>query len=139
MANKPRYYDICLWLTVVECIVAFTIALAQWVDLMPIWIRMPDAQHLSTFEKYMTAGYGFWGAMWAIPCYVMIGTTDWAARRRWALLSGCMYLLWWSFWWNQIWNGTWQWYVVAGYVPLRLFQLVANLAYGLRPAPPEVA
>ena len=132
---KPKYYQVCLWLTIVECAVAFTIALALWVNLMPLWIHMPDAENLSDFEKYMTSGYGFWGAMWAIPNYVMLQTTDLVARRKWALLAGCMYLLWWVFWWDQIWNGTWHWYVLVGYLPLRLFQAVANLTYALRTAP----
>ncbi len=130
---KPRYYQVCLWLTVVECCVAFSIALALWVNLMPIWIRMPDAQNLSQFEKYMTAGYGFWGAMWAIPNYVMLGTTDMLARRKFALLAGGMYALWWFFWWEQIGNGTWHGYVLVGYLPLRFYQLLAHLHYGLRP------
>jgi len=128
----PRYYRVCLWLTIVECVVAFTIALAPWVNLMPIWMTLPEAAHLNRYEQIATSGYGFWGAMWAIPNVVMLRTTDLAAQRLWARLAGGMYLLWWIFWWGQIWDGTWQWYVVVGYVPLRAFQLGAHLAYGLR-------
>lgn len=127
---KPRYYQICLWLTIAECAVAFTIALALWVNLMPIWMTLSEARQLNLYEKYVTSGYGFWGAMWAIPNYVMLRTSDIAARRSWAVLAGCMYLLWWFFWWDQIWNGTWQWYVVVLYIPVRLYQTGANLAYG---------
>jgi len=133
MIVLPRYYRICLRLSVFECCVALTIALAQWVNLMPIWIAMPDAQQLSDFERYMTAGYGFWGAAWAIPCYLMLGCTDRATLLRWAWLAAGLYALWWVFWWHQIWNGTWQWYVLVGYLPLRAFQLGAHLYFGLRP------
>jgi hypothetical protein len=126
MIVLPRYYRICLRLSVFECCVAFTIALAQWVNLMPIWIARPDAQQLSDFERYMTAGYGFWGAAWAIPCYLMLGCTDRATLLRWAWLAAGLYALWWVFWWHQIWNGTWQWYVLVGYLPLRAFQLGAR-------------
>src|ERR1700687_2659969 len=128
---KPKYYQICLWLTITECIVAFTIALAPWVNLMPIWMALPEAEHLNLYEKYVTSGYGFWGAMWAIPNYVMLKTPDIDSRRKWALLAACAYALWWLLWWDQIWNGTWQWYVVVLYVPLRFYQVAANLTYGV--------
>jgi len=102
MTPRPRHYELCLRLTVAECAVAFSIALVQWVNLMPLWIAMPDAQQLSRFTAYMTTGYGFWGSMWAIPCLVMLKTSDVDTLRRFARLSGAMYLLWWAFWWGQM-------------------------------------
>lgn len=128
---NPKYYQFCLWLTITECMVALTIALALWVNLMPIWIALPEAEHLNVYEKYVTSGYGFWGAMWAIPNDVMLTVADIDSRRKWALLAGCAYALWWLFWWDQLWNGTWQWYVIVLYVPVRIYQVAANLAYGL--------
>ena len=44
---NPKYYPFCLWLTTTECMVALTIALALWVNLMPIWIALPEAEHLN--------------------------------------------------------------------------------------------
>lgn len=132
MSERPRHYDLCLRLTVAECAVAFTIALAQWVNLMPLWIAMPDAQQLSRFTGYMTTGYGFWGAMWAIPCWVMLKCHDTDTLRRFARLSGAMYLLWWVFWWGQMWNHTWHTWVLVGYLPLRAFQAASHLSYGFR-------
>ena len=95
---------------------------------------MPDALHLSEFEIYVATGYGFWAGLWAVPNYIMLGNTDLASVRKWALLAAGVYALWWIFWWPQIWNGTWQWYVVVLYVPIRLYQLGAHLCYGLRGA-----
>lgn len=129
----PGYYRICLILTIIECTVAFTIALALWVNLMPLWMTLPEAEHLNTYEKYVTSGYGFWGAMWAIPNYVMLKTADTGVLRLWARLAAGMYLLWWIFWLPQVLNGTWQWYAMLAYVPLRLYQLGAHLVYGFRP------
>jgi len=128
---KPRYYQFCLWLTIAECTAAFTVALALWINLVPLWITMPDAEHLTLFEKYMTSGYGFWASMWAIPNIVMLNNTDIAARRKWAVLAGSMYILWWIFWWGENWEGTWQRYVLAFYVPARIYQVGANLTYGI--------
>lgn len=127
---KPRYYQICLWLTVAECSVAFTVALTQWINLVPLWFAMPDAQQLTEFEVYVATGYGWWSAIWAIPNYVMLKNTDISSRRLFAVLAGTMYFAWWFFWWGQIWNDTWQWYVVWLYVPLRMYQMGANLTYG---------
>lgn len=127
---KPRYYQICLWLTVAECTVAFSAALAQWVNLVPLWITMPDAQNLTLFGVFMATGYGWWSGMWAIPNYVMIKNNDVASSRLFAKLAGIMYLVWWIFWWDQIVTGAWQWYVYAFYIPARFFQMSANLTYG---------
>ncbi len=129
---KHKYYQAVLWLTVFECTVAFTVALALWVNLVPLWIGMPDAVELSQYEKYVTSGYGFWAAMWALPNYLIATTSDVSIRRRWAIIAGCVYLLWWCFWWVEIWNHTWRWYVVVFYVPARIFQLFGNFAYGIR-------
>lgn len=128
---KPKYYQFCLWLTIAECTAAFTVALALWVNLVPLWITLPDAVELSQYEKYVTSGYGFWAAMWAIPNYVMLKNTDISSRRLWATLAGGVYILWWVFWWEEIWNGTWQWFIVWFYVPARIYQVGANLTYGL--------
>ncbi|MBK6850244.1 MAG: hypothetical protein IPG93_01210 [Burkholderiales bacterium] len=130
----PRYYLWCLRLTVAECVVAFTIALVQWVNLMPLWIAMPDAQQLTPFEVRMITGYGFWGAMWAIPNVVMLACREAATLRRFALLSALMVALWWVFWWGQMWNGTWHTWVLVGYLPLRAFQLGAHAVYARRGA-----
>ncbi|MCU0919068.1 MAG: hypothetical protein MUF16_01830 [Burkholderiaceae bacterium] len=135
MDPKPRYYRICLQLTVAECAVAFTIALTQWVNLMPLWIAMPDAQQISRFTGYMTTGYGFWGAMWALPVIVMLRCPHAPTLRRFARLSALAYALWWVFWWGQMWNHTWHTWVLVGYLPLRAFQLAAHAAYGWRREP----
>ena len=131
---KPRYYQVCLWLTVAECIVAFSIALALWVNLMPIWMTLPQAAQLDDYARYVTSGYGFWGAAWAIPNFVMLRSNDPDTLRLWARLAAGLYALWWFFWWEQIWNGTWHGYVLVAYLPLRAFQLGANLRYGFLPA-----
>ncbi len=109
----PRYYQICLVLTIIECVIAFTIALSLWVNLMPIWVTLPEAEHLNVYEQYVTSGYGFWGAMWAIPNYVMLKTTDDGARRKWgAARWGVCICSGGSSGRDQIWSGSWQWYVV---------------------------
>jgi hypothetical protein len=128
---KPKYYQTVIWLTIIECTLAFTLALSLWVNLVPIWMAMPDAEHLTQFEKYITSGYGFWGAVWALPNYIMLKNTDIAATKKWATMAGLVYIVWWVFWWGEIWNGTWQWYVVWIYVPLRIYQVCANIYYGL--------
>ncbi|NCF61883.1 MAG: hypothetical protein GWP58_03440 [Gammaproteobacteria bacterium] len=127
---KPRYYQICLWLTVAECTVAFSAALAQWVNLVPLWITMPDAQNLTLFGVFMATGYGWWSGVWAIPNYVMLKNNDIASRRLFAKLAGIMYFVWWIFWWDQIVTGAWQWYVYAFYIPARFFQMSSHLTYG---------
>jgi hypothetical protein len=127
---KPKYYQICLWLTVIECTVAFSAALAQWVNLVPLWITMPDAKSLTLFGVFMATGYGWWSGMWAIPNYVMLKNNDVASSRLFAKLAGIMYFVWWIFWWEQIVTGAWQWYVYAFYIPARFFQMSANLTYG---------
>lgn len=130
----PKYYRFCLWLTVVECAVAFTVALAQWVNLIPLWITMPDADNLTQFEKYVVSGYGFWASVWAVPNYVMLRSRDLSTVRLWAKLAGFVYLIWWIIWWEELWNGTWQWYAMIFYIPARVFQLGANFYYGYRKA-----
>jgi hypothetical protein len=127
---KPRYYQICLWLTVAECTVAFSAALAQWVNLVPLWITMPDAQNLTQFEVFMATGYGWWSGIWAIPNYVMLKNKDISSSRLFAMMAGTMYFVWWFFWWEQIVTGAWQWYVYAFYIPARFYQMSANLTYG---------
>lgn len=41
----------------------------------------------------------------------MLKTSDVDTLRRFARLSGAMYLLWWAFWWGQMWNHTWHTWV----------------------------
>jgi len=126
----PRYYRFCLWLTVIECAVAFTVALAPWWNLVPLWITMSDAKELNEYERYVTSGYGFWAGLWAVPNFVMLRCKDVSAVRLFAKLAGFIYLAWWIMWWEEVWNGTWQYYVVVTYVPARTFQMVAHLWFG---------
>ena len=130
MHLRPRYYDLCLRLTVFECAVAATIALTQWVNLMPLWIETPEARAISRFTAYMTTGYGFWGAAWALPSWAMLRCTDAATLRLFARGSAVLYATWWAFWWGQIWDHTWHTWVLAAYLPLRAFQTVAHAAFG---------
>jgi hypothetical protein len=129
-ALLPASYRLCLRITVLECIVAFSIALTPWVNLMPVWIALPDAGQPSAYTAAMTQGYGFWGAMWAIPSALMLGCTEVATLRRFARLAAALYLLWWGMWWGQMWNGTWHAWVLAAYLPLRAWQALAHLHLG---------
>lgn len=122
-----------LWVTVVECIGVLAIAVTTFVNLMPMWMATPEAAELTDYARYVTTGYGLWGAGWAIPSYVMLTTTDDDARRRFARLTGAFYLLWWVLFWEQCWNHTWHHWVIALYLPLRAWQLVGHLAYGFAP------
>lgn len=139
---RARSHDLCLKLTIAECAVAFTIALTQWVNLMPLWLAAPEARQWSQLAGYMTTGYGFWGAAWALPCWVMLHCADAASVRRFAQLSAVMLVLWWVFWWGQMWDGTWHTWVLVLYLPLRAFQLWAHARRGFGPEaapPPEPA
>lgn len=133
----PHYYRWCLRLTVLECAVALTIALTPWLNLLPWWLAMPEAQQVSPLAGYMAGGYGFWGAAWALPCWVMLHTADAAALRRFARLAGGLYGLWWLAWWGQMWNHTWHTWVLLAYLPLRAFQFGAHARFGWsrQPAP----
>ena len=128
----PKYYRFCLWVTVIECVVAFPVALTPWVNLLPAWITMPNAKDPNLFEKYMTCGYGFWAGMWAIPNYIMLRCKDMDTVRLWAKFVGLLYLLWWIMWWVQLWTFVWQWYAMVFYVPWRAYQMGANLWFGFK-------
>lgn len=126
----PRYYRVLLQLSVVESLGAITIAIATFVNLMPLWMTLPDAADLDDYGRYVTTGFGLWGTAWAIPCLVMLGTSDDAARRRFGRLAGVFYLAWWVLFWEQVVTGAWQPYVVAIYVPLRAYQALGHTVYG---------